>query len=223
MPAQTAVVIGATGMIGEALVQKLIADENFNKIRLLVRRPLTYNEPKVEIVVVNFDDPAQIAEKLGSGDSLFCCVGTTRAKVKNDKTAYRKVDLDIPVNFGKQGLTNGFKNFLLVSAIGADQTSGNFYLQLKGSAENRLRKMSYPALHILQPSLLMGKRKEFRLGEKIAQALMPVFSVFLAGKLEKYKPIQADEVARAMVQAAKSQQQGTFVYRYKEIKAFAVI
>ncbi|RYG42968.1 MAG: NAD-dependent epimerase/dehydratase family protein, partial [Chitinophagaceae bacterium] len=141
MPAQTAVVIGATGMIGELLVNKLISDPDITRVRLLVRRPILFHESKIEVKLVNFDDPTDLEGNIGSGDSIFCCVGTTQSRVKGDKAAYRKVDFDIPVNVAKSGLKNGFQNFLLVSAVGANSGSGNFYLKLKGETEDALKKL----------------------------------------------------------------------------------
>src|SRR6478735_4579833 len=104
MPGQTAVVIGSTGMIGDLVVKQLIDDPAFTRVRLLVRRPILYHESKIEVKLVNFDDPADLEQNFGSGDCIFCCVGTTQSKVKGDKNAYRKVDFDIPVNSAKTGL-----------------------------------------------------------------------------------------------------------------------
>ena len=216
MAGQTTVVIGSTGMIGEALVKKLIADPAYGTIRLLVRRSVIYPDPKVEVVIVNFNDQADIAQKLGTGESIFCCIGTTQSKVKGDKSAYRKIDFDIPVDVARQGLQNNFKKFLLVSAVGANPKSGNFYVKLKGEVEEALKQLKIPSLHIFRPSLLMGKRKEYRFTEKLVQAIMPVFSVFFVGKFSKYKEVKAEDVANAMAEAGKSEKTGVFVYEYKD-------
>jgi uncharacterized protein YbjT (DUF2867 family) len=221
MPGQTAVVIGSTGMIGELVVKQLIADPAFTRVRLLVRRPILFHESKIEVKLVNFDDQADLDKHIGSGDSIFCCVGTTQSKVKGDKSAYRKVDFDIPYNSARAGLKNGFSKFILVSAVGANPDSGNFYLKLKGETEAALKKLQYPALHIFQPSLLLGERSEFRITEKIAQVLMPVFSLLLGGKLTKYKPVKGIDVARTMINAAKSGKGGTNVYTYADITTLA--
>ncbi|HTE28269.1 NAD(P)H-binding protein [Flavitalea sp.] len=221
MSGQTAVVIGSTGMIGDLVVKQLIDDPTFTHVRLLVRRPILFHESKIEVKLVNFEDPADMDQQMGSGDCIFCCVGTTQSKVKGDKNAYRKVDFDIPVNSAKTGLKNGFSKFLLVSAVGANHDSGNFYLKLKGETEEALKKINFPSLHIFQPSLLLGERNESRITEKIAQVLMPAFSFMLAGKLKKYKPVKAMNVARAMVNAAKSEKKGIQVYQYAEIEALA--
>ena len=221
MSGQTAVVVGATGMIGNQVVEQLIRENAFSTIRLLVRKPITHPSPKVEIATVNFDDPADLAQKLAAGTSIFCCVGTTQSKVKGDQAAYRKVDFDLPLNVAKQGLKNGFTTFLLVSAVGANPASKNFYLRLKGETEEALKKLSYPSMHIFQPSLLMGERKEFRITEKIAQTVFPVIATMFLGALTKYKPIHATAVAAAMAQCAKSAIPGFHVYTYQNMRQLA--
>ena len=203
MAGQTTIVIGSTGMIGEALVKKLIADPAYSTIRLLVRRSVIYPDPKVEVVIVNFNDQADIAQKLGTGDSIFCCLGTTKSKVKGDKSAYRKIDFDIPVNVARQGLQNNFKKFLLVSAVGANPKSGNFYVKLKGEVEEALKQLKFRPCIFFRPSLLMGKRKEYRFTEKLVQAIMPVFSVFFVGKFSKYKEVKAEDVGKCNGQSRK--------------------
>jgi len=221
MSGQTAVVVGATGMIGNLVVQELITDEAFRTIRVLVRKVVVFASPKVEVKVVNFDDAEDIAQKLGSGDSIFCCVGTTQSKVKGDPEAYRKVDFHLPLNVAKQGLKNGFDSFSLVSAVGANARSKNFYLKLKGETEEALKAVHMPSMHIFQPSLLMGRRTEFRITEKFAQALFPVFAIFFAGALKKYKPVKAIEVAQAMISCAKTAIPGFHVYSFENIRKLA--
>jgi len=218
MSGLTAVVLGATGMIGEALVKQLITDPNYSTIRLLVRRSVNYTEPKVEVFVVDFSDLTDLEQKLGSGDHIFSCLGTTLSKVKGDQSEYRKIDLEIPVNTAKLGLKNGFKKFLIITAVGSNARSGNSYIRLKGEIEEALKQLNYPILHIFQPSLLMGDRKEFRLMEKIIQAVMPVFAILMVGGLKKFKPIRGVEVAEAMIAAAKMKETGIFVHGYESIK-----
>src|SRR5437870_4296873 len=105
----TAVVLGATGLIGEQLVAEMLTDNAFEKVRILVRRPVNITNPKLEVQTVNFDNLAEFREKLGKGDCIFCCIGTTQKQVKGDKTAYRKVDFDISVNAAKMAKHAGFK------------------------------------------------------------------------------------------------------------------
>jgi uncharacterized protein YbjT (DUF2867 family) len=218
MQGQTAVLIGATGLIGGQLLQFLLDDTVFSEVRILVRRPVSFSHPKLVVRTVSFDDYHNLKQMMGSGHSIFCCVGTTQKKVKGDKEAYRKVDYNIPVNTAHAAIENGFKNFLLVSSIGANKDSGNFYLQLKGSVEEAISKLPFESIHFFRPSLLLGNRQEFRAGEKIAQVSMKLFSSLFLGAFRKYKPIQGAEVAKAMVEAAKDPEKGTRIHEYDEMK-----
>src|SRR4051794_15151096 len=167
MQSQTAVVVGATGLIGSSVVETLLNDTTFEKVRILVRKTLAVTNPKLEVQVVDFNNINELSEKIGKGDSIFCCVGTTQKKVKGDLEAYRKVDHDIPVNTAKIGLAKGFRKYLLVSSVGANEKASNFYLKLKGEVEKEIAAMPFESIHIFQPSMLMGERKEVRLGELI--------------------------------------------------------
>lgn len=126
MATKTAVVIGASGLIGDLVTKKLLNDPDFLKVRILVRKPINLYHDKLETAVTDFNNLTDFSEKMGTGDCLFCCVGTTQKKVKGDKNAYRKVDYDIPVNGAKIGIALKFKQFLLVSAVGADADATNF-------------------------------------------------------------------------------------------------
>lgn len=213
----TAVVIGATGLTGNLLVEELLKDNDFKSVRTLVRKPADIHHPKLEQRVVNFNDKNDYAQKLGEGDIIFCCVGTTQKKVNKDKAAYTKVDYDLPVNAAEIGIAKRFKQFLIVSAIGANENSSNFYLSLKGKTENRLKQFPYVSIGIFQPSILNGSRKENRIGERFAQIIMDLFSFLLLGPLKKFRAIGANSVAKAMVQASKQQPPGIHYYQYSEM------
>ena len=217
MQSLTAVVLGATGLVGEQLVQQLLNDPAYSKVRILVRRPVEMSHPKLEVNIVDFDDLADYRSKLGAGDCIFCAIGTTQKKVKNDKAAYKKVDIGIPVNAAKMGKDAGFTTYLLVSAVGANAFSKNFYLKLKGEAEAEIAAINFDSFHVFRPSILLGKRKELRLAELIGKKIMKGVSLFLAGGLKKYKAINAADVARAMVSAAKSDKKGMFVHPYEDM------
>jgi len=218
MHRKTAVVLGATGLIGQHLVQELLQNDLFSKVRILVRRPLNLNHPKADIQVVNFNDEKDIAARIDIGDVIFCCIGTTREKVKGNKTEYRKVDYDIPIITARLGVQHGFSQFLLVSAIGANPVAANFYLQLKGCIEEDITALPFESIHIFRPSLLLGNRQEFRLGERIAQVVVKATSFLLIGAWRKYKPIQAADVAKSMVAAANREIAGVHMYEYDEMK-----
>jgi uncharacterized protein YbjT (DUF2867 family) len=218
MQAATAVVLGATGLIGQQLLQILLNDNTFTEIRALVRSKLPFSHDKLRAVVVDFNDQAAFRNAIGQGDCVFCCIGTTMKKVKGDKEAYRKVDYDIAVNAGQYAIAQGFSQYALVSAIGANAGSSNFYLRLKGEVENAIAAMPFRSTHIFRPSVLLGERKEQRTGESIAQSLMSALSFLLIGSAKKYKPIQGKEVAAAMVAAIKSENPGKHIYHYEEIR-----
>jgi uncharacterized protein YbjT (DUF2867 family) len=218
MHRKTAVVLGATGLIGQHLVQELLQNEFFSKVRILVRRPFSIDHPKADIQVVNFNDEKDIAARIDIGDVIFCCIGTTRKKVKGNKTEYRKVDYDIPIITARLGIQHGFNQFLMVSAVGANPIAANFYLQLKGCIEEDITALPFESIHIFRPSILLGKREEYRPGENFGKALAKAISFLLLGAWRKYKPISAAHVAKAMVAAANKEQAGVHVYEYDEMK-----
>ena len=217
MNEQTAVVLGATGMVGNYVVEQLITDNSFSTVRLLVRKAIPKPHEKVQVVVTNFSNPTQFKMDLGKGDCIFCCVGTTLKKVHGNKELYRTIDYDIAVDAARFGKEAGFKKYILVSSVGAKAASKNFYIRLKGEIEVALKSIGFSSTHIFRPSFLMGDRKEFRLGEFVAKAVMKITSFLMVAGLRKYKGIEARKVAKAMVQAAKSSGEGMFIYEYKDI------
>ena len=219
--AKTAVVIGATGLIGTELTNLLVEDDAFSEIKLLVRKPYVTALRKLQIIQVDFSNPAELEKTLGSPDVLFCCIGTTQKKVKGDKQAYRKVDYDIPVHSAAIAKRKGCSAYMLVSAIGADASSGNVDLQLIGQVEDAITATGFETAGIFRPSVLLGNRKEFRLGELIGKAVIQFLSPLLAGSLRKYKPISGNNVAKAMIAAAKQALPGTTVYAYDDMKKLA--
>lgn len=217
MSEKTATLVGATGLIGGELLKLLLNDSYFKKVRILVRRPFTLEHPKLEKKLVDFDDPDSLLVALDGSDAIFVTVGTTQRKVSGDKDAYKKVDFDIPVNIARFGKMIGCKIFVLVSAIGANSKSKNFYLKLKGKVEDEIGKIGIESVHIMRPSMLFGSRNESRPLERIGQPLMKLFSFLLPSK---YKPIQASEVARAMLSASKKNENGFFVHQYSSMKNY---
>ena len=221
MNEQTAIVIGATGLIGHVVVEVLLKDPAFRKVRILVREKTGLSHPKLEEKIVNFNDIADYTAKFGKGDVIFSCVGTTQKKVQGDKNAYKKVDFDIPVNAAKIGIENGFKKFMLVSSVGADSTSKNFYLKLKGEIEDTLKEFPFESIGFFQPSILLGERNESRSGEQIAKMLMRTFSKLLIGGYKKYRAIDAKDVAAAMVNESKNHNPGVHSFEYAAIMKMA--
>jgi uncharacterized protein YbjT (DUF2867 family) len=218
MSGKIATVIGATGLVGGELLNLLLDDDYFQKVRILVRRPVTINHPKLEKKLVDFTDADSLLVDLDESDTVFCAIGTTFKKVKGNKAAYRKIDYDIPVHIAQYCKIMNCKNYILVSAVGADRTSSNFYLKLKGEVEDIVRKVGLESTYIMRPSVLLGKRNEFRFGERLTIPLMKKISFLLPSK---YKPIEARDVAKAMLAAAKKHEQGFFVCEYKQMKRLA--
>ena len=210
----TATLVGATGLIGSHLLQALLKDAYFDTIRILVRRPTDITHPKLEKKIVDFNDSDSLLVALSNSDVLFCAIGTTQKKVKGDKDAYRKIDFDIPVKLARFCNMTGCEKFILVSSAGANSRSMNFYQRLKGETDDSVKEAGPKTIHIMRPSLLLGDRKEFRFGENIGKAVMTTLSFLIP---DKYKAIQASDVAKVMLALAKKNDEGFFIHENTEI------
>jgi uncharacterized protein YbjT (DUF2867 family) len=217
MKAHHALILGATGLIGSELLKQLLADASFEKITLLVRRHVAVASPIVDQHVIDFSQPDTWLHFGQDVDVVFCAVGTTRSKTPN-LVDYRKIDFDIPVNAIRLAEKNKIQKFMLVSSVGASANSKNFYLRIKGEVEDVLKHSSIAVKGIFQPSLLLGERKERRVGEYLARAIMPVFNFMIP---MKYKPIQAAVVASAMIEASKKQDSGLKTYFFDDMLKLA--
>lgn len=215
MSTQTATLIGATGLIGGHLLEALRNDPNFSSIKVLVRRPVDFSHPKVQVIQVDFGDETAYQQAIAGSDVVFCAVGTTLKQVDSDMVAYRKIDYDIPVNAARFCAATYCPKFLLVSSVGANSKSGNFYLKLKGEVEEKVSSLGVPSVSIFRPSMLMGRKNGFRFGEKAAEVLMVALAFLIPAK---YKAIQAAEVAKAMVSVSKQNTTGVSIYEYSAIK-----
>jgi uncharacterized protein YbjT (DUF2867 family) len=191
----TAIVIGATGLVGSELTRLLSANEQFERIKVFIRRPLEVKLPKVEEYVINFDRPEQW-KGLVNGDILFSALGTT-LKQAGSKGAQFKVDYKYQYNFAKVASDNGVPNYILISAAGASSSSRIFYSRIKGNLEKDVKKLLFQYITILRPGLLTGNRKEKRMGEQIGFSLLSVLH-HIPG-LKSLKPIHATTVAQAMI------------------------
>ena len=208
-----ALLLGCTGLVGNEILTQLLLDRDFDKVIVLVRQPLTFTHPKLEERLVDFQNPSEFENAMQGADVIFSSVGTTQRKVKGDAAAYRKVDEWIPSKAAEFGAKWGAKSFLLVSAIGADAQSKNFYLKLKGDAETQIKKSEIPSIFIFQPSLLLGNRREFRLGERIAQWIFPIFRWLTPSK---YRAVEAKDLAKAMVHYSKTHKIGHFTLTFAD-------
>jgi uncharacterized protein YbjT (DUF2867 family) len=207
---KTALVFGASGLIGGHVVNFLLLHPAYAKVVVFVRKPMDLEHVKLAQHVVDFDQPASF-KQLVKGDDLFCCLGTTMAKA-GSKEAFYKVDFTYGFEAAQMGKLNGVGQYMLVSSVGADPNSRFFYSKVKGELEAAVRSLGFWALHIFQPSVLLGERNENRFGEQLAGKIGSIFDRLTGGLLTKYRPIEADVVAKAMVSAAQGLKPGCHVY-----------
>ena len=200
MGKRTAILFGATGLVGSHLLEILIKEEEYAKIVLFNRKPvkaLHSVSPKIEEIITDFHDLKQL-EGYGKGSDLYCCLGTTIKKAKT-KESFRQVDFDLPVVIASIASRKPFNRFVVISSIGANAESRNFYLRTKGEMEQAVRGILGEKAIIVRPSMLLGQRNEYRFGEVLGKWFSGLLSPILIGKLARYKGIQASDVARAMV------------------------
>ena len=197
---KTALLFGASGLVGSHLLNQLIKDTNYSKIKLFVRSVTEIIDPKVEIIKIDFNNLQNHKEDV-KGDDCFFCIGTTK-KNSSDKDEYRRVELDIPKEIAKIAKLNLVNSFIFVSAIYANPNSSGDYVRFKGLVEEELKRLNFPKLALMRPSFLMGDRKEKRVGEKIGIFVFKLLSPLLLGPLKKMKPIHSETVAKAMIRAA---------------------
>ena len=212
---KTAILAGATGLIGSKLLELLLNEDAYSRVVALSRKKLTVSNTKLLNIVVDFDN-LQNYSSLLKGDDVFCCLGTT-IKEAGSKGAFRKVDYDYPVSLAKTTHQEGARQFLLVSALGANKNSSIFYNRVKGEVQEAVGKMEFEGLHIFQPSLLLGSRVRKRTGEYIGKAVMNTFDFFIP---KKYKAIESVKVARAMLTIANREQRGTIIYESDQLQSF---
>ncbi|MFO7657678.1 MAG: NAD(P)H-binding protein [Bacteroidales bacterium] len=197
MNKRTAIVFGATGLVGSYLLGEMVEMDIFEKILVFSRKSLDIQNKKVENVVYNPENIDEIADMV-RGNDLFCCLGTTIKKAGSQE-AFKKVDLAMPSRIAEIAFHNKVKNFVVISSIGANAESTNFYLKVKGMMEHNILKFSFEHVIIVRPSLLLGQRNEFRFGESVARTIMPLVNPLLRGKYLKYRPVHGRDVAKAMI------------------------
>ena len=215
MNTRTAAILGASGLVGGFCLRALVDDPDYSRVVTFGRRELpSFTRAKVAQRVADLD--SLTAEDFRGVQDVFCALGTTIRKA-GSQAAFRHVDLELPLRAATEAVKAGAEQFVVVSSVGADPASKNFYLRTKGEMERELAKLPFKAIHILRPSLLIGKRAEFRLGEAIAMALAPALDLLTLGALRRYHSIRAETVGRAMVAAAKQGASGASVGEYDEI------
>ena len=194
---KTALLFGSSGLVGGHLLNQLIKDINYSKIKLFVRSVPEISDPKVEIIKTDFNNLENHKEDI-KGDDCFVCIGTTK-KNAPDKDEYKRVELDIPKEIAKIAKSNLVNSFIFVSALYANPKSLGDYVRFKGLVEEELKELNFPKLGIMRPSFLIGNRKEKRASETIGIFVFKLLSPLLLGPLKKMKPIHSETVARAMI------------------------
>ncbi len=218
-PPRTALLAGATGLVGSHVLAQLLDSPLWTNVVTIGRRTAPQRHNKLEQRVADLGALEAMAD-LPRADDVFCCLGTT-IKQAGSQQAFRRVDHDFVVSCARAGLRAGATQFLLVSAIGADPGSRIFYSRVKGEAESAVRQLSYRAVQIFRPSLLLGARAEFRFGERVAMLAAPVLSLLLPGPLHRYRPIRAETVAGAMVRIAREAPRGPNVFEFDAMQSSA--
>ena len=211
---KTALVFGSSGLVGQQLVQQLIHNSAYQKIKLFVRKKPNIQNPKIEIIETKFDNLEILSPEI-KGDSCFFCIGTTK-KNSPDKTEYQRVELDLPKKIANLAKQNKIQSFIFISSGYANSKSSGEYLRYKGLVEEELISLKFDNLGILRPSFLLGNRKEKRIGEKIGIFIFKLLSPLFVGPIKKMKPIHSEIVARSMIKIANSDLQKT-VYESNEI------
>lgn len=207
-----ALVAGATGLVGSCLLTRLLADTRYERISVLSRRPLALTHSKLQVLITegDYSDLGALDNKLRA-DDVYCCLGTTM-KTAGSRDAFERVDFHMVVNLAQAAKHAGARHFMVVSAAGAAEKSLAYYSRVKGRMERTVAEMGFEACHILRPSLLMGERTEHRTGEKLAQRAAPLMKLLLRGPLQQYRPIEADEVAQAMITLAWRKSSGVHIH-----------
>ena len=211
---KTALIFGSSGLVGKNLLNQIINNSNYSKVKIFVRSSLEISDPKVEIINTDFKD-LEIIKNLITGDDCFFCIGTTK-KNSPDKNEYRRVELDLPKKIAQISKSNNVKSFIFVSSGFADPKNSGDYLKFKGLVEEEIKNLNFEKIGILRPSFLLGNRKENRVGEKIGIFIFKLLSPLFVGPFKKMKPIHSEIVAKAMIQIANEDIQQT-IFESNEI------
>ncbi|SDM68278.1 Semialdehyde dehydrogenase, NAD binding domain [Fictibacillus solisalsi] len=212
---KTAVIAGATGLVGRELLRLLVESNTYEHIIVFTRRKTGIRIEKVTEVITDFNGLEEHTQYFKAAD-VFCCLGTTIKKAKT-KEDFRRVDLHYPVVMSRIAADQRAHSFLVISALGADMDSRFFYSRVKGEMEGNVVKEGVPLIGIFRPSLLTGEREEFRAGERAADWIFGRFSFLFKGGLKKYRPVKASSVAAAMFEFAQKEKTGVHLISSEEM------
>lgn len=196
--ARTALLLGATGLVGRSLLPRLLASERYQRVRVLSRRPTDHDHGKLELRLTDFDDLGELADFLAV-DDVYCALGTTMKRA-GSRAAFERVDYHLVVDLARAARAAGASRIAVVSAAGTSERSPSFYSRVKARTEAAVAALDYEAVHLLRPSLLLGPRQESRPAERLGQLLAPVLGALLLGPLRIYRPDRVEDVAEAMLQ-----------------------
>jgi uncharacterized protein YbjT (DUF2867 family) len=208
-----ALIAGSTGLVGRQLVELLLNSDRYDVVKAATRSDLPIEHPKLRSIKIDYARLEGYSDEL-KADDVFCCLGTTMSKVKS-KEKFREVDYSLPLKLATLTLQLGAKQFFVVSALGADQSSSIYYNRIKGEMERDLLKLDFQATHIFRPSLLLGDRNEVRPGEDAAKIFYRIFWFMIP---DKFKAIDSEKVAKAMLYFAKREQKGQFIHESREMQ-----
>jgi uncharacterized protein YbjT (DUF2867 family) len=221
MQERTAIMAGASGLVGEQCLRHLLARGLHEKVVAFVRGPLNITHKKLEQRTVDYERLGRMSAFPRVQD-VFCCLGTTIKKAGSE-AAFRLVDHEYVVRLAETSRRSGADHFFLVSAVGADPNSRIFYSRVKGEAERDVGRLGFAGLHVFRPSFLIGRRSERRPGEAVGIAAARLVSIVLVGAARKYRPIRAETVARAMVVIARERPAGAHVYAVDAMEGLATL
>jgi uncharacterized protein YbjT (DUF2867 family) len=218
MDSRIALVFGSTGLVGNLLLEQLISSEFYSGIKKFVRDPTRISDPKVEEIIVDFSNTDLFSSSM-IGDDLFICLGSTIKKAGSIANM-EKIDRDLPIKIASIARASGIKRVAVVSSVGANPGSGNYYLRIKGEMEKEIMNLDFKQIVIARPSILLGERKEKRTGEMVGKFFMKAIKPLLTGKLRKYRAIHGRDVAKAMISALQKDTSKS-IYESGELKVLA--
>ena len=216
--AKTALIVGGTGLVGGLLLRQLLQDSDYAGVIAIARRGVGFGDGKLTLALA---DASTLAAQAGQwrAETAFCCLGTTLAKA-GGQAPFRAVHHDYIVDVARLAKANGATTFVIVSSLGADAGSTNFYLRVKGETERDVDALGFERLHILRPSLILGERADRRPAEALAQAAAPFLNAALIGPLRKYRAVRAEQVARAAAAFAKDPAPGVHIHESDELAGY---
>ena len=214
---KTALVAGATGLVGKQLINELISNDGFEKIIVIARRELSISHPKLEVRLINFDllDELQLSDQI---EACYCSLGTTQKK--SGREGMVKVDYEYVLNLAQLCKRLSISKFLVVSSQGANYNSSFFYLRTKGQMEEAVKKSGVETVYVLRPSLITGEREEFRFSEEMGYYLYKGLQPLMVGKLKKLRAVSGLQIARCMIDLSQDDAKGNFTIESDFIQSY---